>query len=767
MAIAIGVAVSAVFLTACDLGVSERWPSYTIVFNANDGTDVTTTSMRRLGAQEDLSDIRFQRTGHTFMGWAKSPDVRYDYARLLIDRYSRSNLGSVEGSIVMLYAIWRPHRYTIFYDPNNGDDNMEKSLRRYGTPDYLRANTFTKTGHNFLGWARSQNAHYTEIEFCGKKSIPSLTPIDGDEITLFAIWGKHAFEVHYNPNGGYGSMSDSRHSRDVTQNLNANTFTRVGHTFAGWARSPGDNNAVEFVNQAPVRNLATIDGETITLFAIWRPNTYTIVYAPNGGTGEMANSIHRYGTPKYLNANTFTKVGHTFTGWARSSADGTVAEFTDEYSVLNLISTDGGLVTLYAIWRVNTYTVLYNANKGSEDMASSRHYYGTAQPLRANTFTRTGYAFLGWAVSADGSVEFTDEYPVLNLTLIDNDTITLYAVWGIVFTVTFNANGGAGTPPASQGVITGDHMTLPDGGGLERSGLTFGGWNKSHDGTGTTINSGGSFMPFGNVTLYARWIVAVTFNANGGTGTVPAIQEVTEGFDITIPESSGPFRVGFVFGGWNTKADGTGDNLVAGDILTPTESIPLYARWILTWTAAANSASNTTAINITFNAPVSGLTADDITVTDGTGTLTPGALTGSEASWSLAVVVTNPGNITVSINRDGIYSGPRTVAVRPISWIALANSATNTTVLNFTFGVPVSGLTMDDITVTDETGAGFRIRGAGRTTTVYRNGGTGRSATGGYVERYAHRCWQYNYGRSADGNGRKRGRCLDDYGYGG
>jgi|GEM_PF-4952937 len=121
------------------------------------------------------------------------------------------------------------------------------------------------------------------------------------------------------------------------------------------------------------------------------------------------------------------------------------------------------------------------------------------------------------------------------------------------------------------------------------------------------------------------------------------------------------------------------------------------------WTASADSAANTTAINFTFDDPVSGLSASDITVSDGTGSVTTGALTGGGTEWSLAVAVTNPGTVNVSLDRLGIERRWSAVAVHPITWTATAYHVVYIAKINLTFGAPVSGLAASDITVTDET----------------------------------------------------------------
>ncbi len=74
------------------------------------------------------------------------------------------------------------------------------------------------------------------------------------------------------------------------------------------------------------------------------------------------------------------------------------------------------------------------------------------------------------------------------------------------------------------------------------------------------------------------------YDANGGEGGPSS--NYTGGVTITV-QTNEPTREGYVFGGWNTKADGTGENYSGGDSYTFTEDdgnggckVTLYARWI-------------------------------------------------------------------------------------------------------------------------------------------------------------------------------------------
>jgi len=228
----------------------------------------------------------------------------------------------------------------------------------------------------------------------------------------------------------------------------------------------------------------------------------------------------------------------------------------------------------------NMFTVAFNVNGGTGTVPPSRLVNaGSSTTLPdGGGLSRDGYTFGGWNTNAVGTG--TNFNAGVSFTPTGN--VTLYARWNARFTVTFNANGGDGTLPGPQEVIEGSSITLPDGGGLSRDGYTFGGWNTRADGSGGNFNAGVSFTPTGNVTLYARWNArfTVTFDANGGIGTVPGPQEVIEGSSTRLPNGTGLSKDGYTFGGWNTNADGTGTNFNANARFSPTDDITLFARWV-------------------------------------------------------------------------------------------------------------------------------------------------------------------------------------------
>lgn len=81
----------------------------------------------------------------------------------------------------------------------------------------------------------------------------------------------------------------------------------------------------------------------------------------------------------------------------------------------------------------------------------------------------------------------------------------------------------------------------------------------------------------------------VTFNANNGSGAVPAAQTGKSGTKIILPDGSGFTRNNYAFDGWSTNKNGSGINYKSGSSYTITENITLYAKWVSGYTVTFNS----------------------------------------------------------------------------------------------------------------------------------------------------------------------------------
>ena len=563
--------------TSNDAGIGGGWPSFTVIYNGNGGIGNMGHSSHRHGENQSLNANVFVREGHTFIGWARSPNaVTIEF----YDRQEVTNLTQQDGGIVTLYAVWRAHTYTVVYHAGGGFGNMETSVFRFGEERELRPVAFTHT-ETFLGWARVPAG---SIAFRDRQPVKNLSAIDGDVINLYAIWGSGSFTVSFNLNGGTGAIPSALvvEAGQMIVLPRSNGFSRFGYAFNGW-NTRADGTGDDFAADA----LFTPSSD-ITLFARW-VTVFTVTFHANGGVGIPPPPMTDQGHGVILPAGSgLLREGFDFGGW-NTRADGTGSN----HGVSTIFRPENN-ITLYARWNpsniIVNFTVSFNINGGTGTTPNPQTVAtgsGVTLPSSAG-FSRQDHLFIGWNTRADGTGTNHGTGAIFTPT---EDT-TLFARWSAFVTVSFNANGGTGTLPNSQTVEPGREITLPSGEGLSMQGHTFAGWNTRADGLGINHGAGTAFTPVDSIVLFARWNpvsnFVVSFNINNGTGTAPNPQTVAVGSSLTLPGSTGFFRSGHVFAGWNTMANGTGANHGAGTAFTPTSNITFYARWAATVTVSFN-----------------------------------------------------------------------------------------------------------------------------------------------------------------------------------
>ena len=564
-----------------------KWSAgaYTIAYNANGGSGYMSSQGYTFDEPKALSNNTFTRTGYTFAGWAAAADGPAVYT----DGQSVNNLAVTPGETVTLYALWNGIRYTVEYNRNGSNSvSMPSQSFTYGAAQDLRTNTYTRTGYTFAGWAVTIDG---PVAYTDGQNVSNLTTTANARVTLVAKWSPITYTVAYHANNGDGTMADSALTYDAAQNLRPNTFTRLNYRFDGWATTA--NGAVAYTNGQSVSNLADTQGATVTLYAKWN-NAYTVKYNGNGNSGSstMADSSFTYGAAQNLPNNAFTRTGYTFMGWALTANGGVV--YNNGQSVTDLVTTAEAAITLYAVWKANTYTVKYNKNstEAAGTMEDSSFTYGVAQNLRTNQFTRTGgYVFMGWATAENTStVAHTDGKLVTNLSPANGATVNLYAVWSNGYTVIFNANGGTGTISNKSFVVGVADYLLNSG--FTRTGYHFIGWAKSPSATSATYGYSLPVSPGTTVgetiTLYAVWeankcTVVFDKNATKATGTTSS-QSFTYGAAAKPLSSNGFSRTYYTFQGWATAANSTTVAYTNGQSVSnlSTEdgaTITLYAVW--------------------------------------------------------------------------------------------------------------------------------------------------------------------------------------------
>ena len=248
--------------------------------------------------------------------------------------------------------------------------------------------------------------------------------------------------------------------------------TREGYTFAGWngknllnyndITTPASNTGISVDNNGNIYDSNPVDDyrswgyESSNWHSILPAGTYTLslkysTLALNEGARlHSAIQIRKENSVIFstLQGSLYNKemIKATFTlnetsniGILIKSYDGiykiqleegnTMTEWESYYITSSTTVVQDKDHTLKAIWTPNTYTINYNGNGNTGgSTTSSTHTYDVSSNLTANGFSKTGYKFIGWNTSADGTgTAYLDGASVTRVGT--SGTVTLYAQW--------------------------------------------------------------------------------------------------------------------------------------------------------------------------------------------------------------------------------------------------------------------------------------------------------------------------------------------------
>ncbi len=495
----------------------------------------------------------------------------------------------------------------VSFDANDGTGYVANQYITKNSTATLNTNTFTRTGYSFAGWATSAGG---AVAYTDRANISIGTA----NVTLYAKWETNShYNITFNANGGVGGTGPT--SMHPGEALNPPTVTKTGYVFTGWLPT------------VP----ASVGDADATYTAQWAANTYTINYLGNGSdSGDTTASAHVYDVTKKLTVNGFNKIGNTFLGWS-TDFQATTTEYINEQSVVNLTTQPNDVISFYAVWSVNSYTISFDGNNGEGGTSDLMPYGAT---LTAPTVTRANYTFVGWSPEVPSTV------PAQNTTYTAQWTLKQY-------TIVFEANGGTGG--TSKLMPYGTTLTAPM---VDREGYTFLGWLPEVPNKVPAID-----------TIYtALWSVnnyTIVFDDNGGTGGTSGIKQY--GAALIPPEVT---KTGYNFIGWLP---------VPGNIVPAADSV-YVAQWSIgkysiTFDAAGGTGGTTELL--TFDSPLT----PPVVVKPGF------TFTG----WTPTVPVRVPGANTV-------YSAQWTVETFTIAFDA--NGGTGGTSGTYEFGEPLSAPTV-------------------------------------------------------------------------
>lgn len=556
---------------------------YVVTYNANGGNGAPTAASQNytFGSANLALTTKgtLTRTGYTFAGWNT-------LATGLGTNYLESASYKPTVSII-LYAKWTANTYTLTYNANGGTTNSTAVITA-GTPLTLSTTAGTRTGYTLAGWNTAADG--SGSSFAGATSQTYFS-----DVTLFALWtpavpgaptvsaataGNTTATATVTPVAASGTTVGPPTSFTVQAFDSTGTTAIVGKTCTVLATATplscvitGLTNGTTYKFKATAINTTgSTTGAASTVTAI--PAPFVVTYSPNGGTVSPTTANFNLGSPLTLPFP--TRTGYTFTGWNNPSST-SVGIDGASYS-------PAATITLTAQWSANTYTITYNGN-GSDSgtvTAAASFTFGNSYSIAAKgTMTKSGYNFAGWTTASNGTgtlyANATDAIASSAATYTAASNLTVYAKWTPqVYVITYNANGATGSPSRATDSFTfgTTPISLPDKTGMTYAGYTFVGWSETTSGA-VVVNP---YSPTQTRTLYAIWAgisYSISYNVNGGTGSVADATYTTGAAGVTLNNGSSLTRSGYDFAGWKNVAGTT----VSTSAYTPTDNVTVYAIW--------------------------------------------------------------------------------------------------------------------------------------------------------------------------------------------
>lgn len=537
---------------ASDIGRNvELWAKWTatqydITYNLDGGTNHAGNPANYTIETPTFTLQAPTRAGYEFEGWT------YDNVTTPMTTVTIARGSTGERTYT---ANWSPISYDITYITQEGTHSNPTSYT-------IESGTITLgdaelTGYTFVGW-------YTQMD--GGEPVTQIVPRETlDNITLYARYTVNTVEVIFDYN--YEDAPER-----VTLNIVFNTILgevdgmddilaheRSGYTIVSW------NTAADGTGTVYALDKGIVDAVGLILYAQWTESVYDVTYHLDDGTIEAEEGVtydtYTYGTGLTLPAA--TKAGYNFGGWYAN------AEFEGD-AVTEISESDTGAKEFYARWEAADFEIKLDYQYNDDVRVVTVTYGSTFASGRGwhETLERTGYVFLGWNESADGtgdSIEGTDTLDFVP------DNYTLYAIWAIQ--VTFHANGGSMDEGetlvlnVASGEINAYEVEAP-----QYEGHRFEGW--------FTGAADGDEMQFpievtAPVTYYAHWTRVYDVTIDG-----KPVAELAEGeeYELETPEA----RDGFTFMGWTTDPEGEITYPAGGDdnsIVMQTAPVALTTVW--------------------------------------------------------------------------------------------------------------------------------------------------------------------------------------------
>jgi uncharacterized repeat protein (TIGR02543 family) len=170
--------------------------------------------------------------------------------------------------------------------------------------------------------------------------------------------------------------------------------------------------------------------EGATLYAVWAPKDYAMTFNANGGAGSDYTQDITFTETDALEANSFTRTGYTFSGWATTSTGVVSYSDGDDYTM----ATEGA--TLYAVWTAVVIDLTFDFKNGealSDSYPTTANYDSVISPWLGAKSGNPLYTFSCWIDEDNNTWAETDLVNNDRMAGISEDKeLTLYAVYILI-----------------------------------------------------------------------------------------------------------------------------------------------------------------------------------------------------------------------------------------------------------------------------------------------------------------------------------------------
>ncbi len=505
-------------------------------------------------------------------------------------------------SDINVYAKWKYVQSTItfrdydgnkFKNASNGQFQDEhKEVYTYNTPKAVVSASWkstikpSQTGFTLIGWTKTRGS--TNVDYPDGTIVKNFTR----DMTLYAVWKKTLTATFYQ-DGSTETKSGVLYNNQTRVAITTPEIPGVtGRTTRGWSSS------YTSYNRAADSGGAMFIDSNKTYYAAYF-YTVKLSYNPNGGTGTMADSTdnqaqlfgqgagtapHKIGRNITIKTNTFTRSGYGFKSW-NLKTDGSSTLYNNGGTIN--IKDD---TTIYAIWGASLNVVYYNSETG-QAIKTQGFISGNEITILNSSIGSFSKTFRGWRKDSIG----TSADIAAGSKQTWTSSVNLYSVSDKTYTAKFYGEFSDGAKVREVSVTiynsaASGNITAPDV--PAQSGFNVIGWSTSNSSVSNKKAGGATITLTSNPNYYAAYdkTVTVSFNANGGTGSIASksgtITKIYKGTNsdyattevsITVPDNTFTLS-GYNTNGWGTEATG-GTAYANGATIKPTESITLYAQW--------------------------------------------------------------------------------------------------------------------------------------------------------------------------------------------